>query len=146
MEIFQWASDPWGKEILVRISWDLLYLFTIAGIAFLVVHLSLMTLAGLILGWAWNLDEVSTRVFLLLLAIIVITGFLAVGYIIGQAGLDKYTRLAQIAVSGLGNGNGTTRTASAVLTKATKGLVKAPEPTPEAEPEEDEPDESETVE
>ena len=38
MEIFQWASNPWGEEVLVRISWNLLYVFTIAGIAFLVMH------------------------------------------------------------------------------------------------------------
>ena len=38
MEIFQWASNPWGEEVLIRISWNLLYVFTIAGLAFLVMH------------------------------------------------------------------------------------------------------------
>ncbi len=39
MELFQWGTDPWGQETLVRVSWDLLYLFFWAGIAFVLFHL-----------------------------------------------------------------------------------------------------------
>ena len=38
MELFQWDTNPWGQEVLIRISWDLLYLFFWAGIAFIVFH------------------------------------------------------------------------------------------------------------
>lgn len=39
MELFQWGTDPWGQEILIRVSWDLLYLSFWAGVAFIVFHL-----------------------------------------------------------------------------------------------------------
>jgi len=39
MELFQWGSNPWGQEILIRISMDILYLFFWAGIAFILFHL-----------------------------------------------------------------------------------------------------------
>ena len=39
MELFQWGSNPWGQEILIRISWNLLYLSFLAGIVFIVFHL-----------------------------------------------------------------------------------------------------------
>jgi cytochrome b subunit of formate dehydrogenase len=38
MELFQWGTNPWGQETLIRVSWDLLYLFFWAGIAFIVFH------------------------------------------------------------------------------------------------------------
>ena len=38
MSIFQWAQNPWGQEILVRISWDLLYLAIAGGLAFVIGH------------------------------------------------------------------------------------------------------------
>ena len=38
MELFQWDTNPWGQETLIRVSWDLLYLFFWAGIAFIVFH------------------------------------------------------------------------------------------------------------
>jgi formate dehydrogenase subunit gamma len=41
MEIFQRASNPWGQDILVRISWDLFYVALAAGALFCVVHLLL---------------------------------------------------------------------------------------------------------
>lgn len=41
MEFFQWAQNPWGQEILVRISWTLLWLAIGAGILFMVFHLIL---------------------------------------------------------------------------------------------------------
>ena len=38
MDLFQWGTDPWGQEILIRVSWDLLYLSFWAGIAFIIFH------------------------------------------------------------------------------------------------------------
>lgn len=109
-------------------------------IAFLVAYLSQMGLAVLILAWAWNLDEVSTRVFFLLLAIVIVTGFLAVGYILGVAALDKYTRLAQIAANGAVNGR-TNGSLNKVLAKGTKGMVHVSDEKPVADSEDEtEPD------
>ena len=39
MELFQWGTDPWGQEVLVRLAWDVLYLFFWAGVAFILFHL-----------------------------------------------------------------------------------------------------------
>lgn len=39
MDFFQTAQNPWGQEVLIRISWDLLYLFTIGGALFILGHL-----------------------------------------------------------------------------------------------------------
>lgn len=38
MDLFQWGTNPWGQETLIRVSWDLLYLFFWAGVAFIVFH------------------------------------------------------------------------------------------------------------
>ena len=38
MELFQWGTDPWGQEVLIRVSWDLLYLFFWLGVGFIVFH------------------------------------------------------------------------------------------------------------
>jgi cytochrome b subunit of formate dehydrogenase len=38
MELFQWGTDPWGQEVLIRVSWDLLYLFFWFGVGFIVFH------------------------------------------------------------------------------------------------------------
>lgn len=38
MQLFQWGANPWGQEMLVRISWDLLYLAFWAGVAFIALH------------------------------------------------------------------------------------------------------------
>ena len=39
MELFEFGTDPWGQEILIRASWDVLTLSFWAGIAFIVFHL-----------------------------------------------------------------------------------------------------------
>ena len=39
MSIFQWEQNPWGQDILVRISWDLLYLALAGGVLFVLGHL-----------------------------------------------------------------------------------------------------------
>ncbi|MDA1092220.1 MAG: cytochrome b/b6 domain-containing protein [Acidobacteria bacterium] len=38
MELFQTGTDPWGQEILIRISWTLLTVAFWAGIAFILFH------------------------------------------------------------------------------------------------------------
>lgn len=38
MELFQWGTDPWGQEILIRVSWDLLYVAFWSGAAFVLFH------------------------------------------------------------------------------------------------------------
>ena len=38
MELFQRATSPWGEDILVRASWDLLWVVTIGAVLFLLVH------------------------------------------------------------------------------------------------------------
>jgi cytochrome b subunit of formate dehydrogenase len=38
MELFQWGTDPWGQEILIRLSWDLLTLTAVAAVVFIVTH------------------------------------------------------------------------------------------------------------
>ena len=38
MELFEFGTDPWGQEILVRLSWGLLTLAFWAGVAFVIFH------------------------------------------------------------------------------------------------------------
>ena len=64
-------------------------------IAFLVSEVTWKLLAGLVLFW--GKDSISGQVWAILLAIIVVAGFVEVGFIIGQGSLDKYIRVAQIA-------------------------------------------------
>ena len=44
MDFFQYDSNPWGQEILVRISWDLLWAALIFGVLFVVGHLAMRKL------------------------------------------------------------------------------------------------------
>jgi cytochrome b subunit of formate dehydrogenase len=39
MSFFQWAQNPWGQEVLVRISWDLFWLALVGGLLFVIGHL-----------------------------------------------------------------------------------------------------------
>jgi len=64
-------------------------------IAFLVSESTWKVLAALVLFW--GKDSIPQQVFVILLAIIVVAGFVEAGYIIGQASLDKYVRIAEIA-------------------------------------------------
>jgi hypothetical protein len=64
-------------------------------VAFLISEMTWKVLAGLVLFW--GRDSISDQVWLILLSIIVVAGFVEVGYIVGQASLDKYVRLAKIA-------------------------------------------------
>ncbi len=38
MDFLQWGTNPWGQEILIRVSWDLLYLSFWAGVIFILFH------------------------------------------------------------------------------------------------------------
>jgi hypothetical protein len=64
-------------------------------VAFLVAEITWKVLAGLVLFW--GKDSISGQVWALLLAIIVVAGFVEVLYIGNQAALDKYIKVAQIA-------------------------------------------------
>jgi formate dehydrogenase gamma subunit len=41
MDLFQRTSNPWGQEVLVRISWDLFFIALAAGALFCIIHLVL---------------------------------------------------------------------------------------------------------
>jgi formate dehydrogenase subunit gamma len=38
MEIFRVSRDVYGREVLQGMSWDLLWVFFVAGVAFVCVH------------------------------------------------------------------------------------------------------------
>jgi len=64
-------------------------------LAFLVSELTSKVLAVLVL--LWGKDAIPHQIWAILLAIIVVSGFIAAGYIVGQASLDKFVRVARIA-------------------------------------------------
>ncbi|HXV60979.1 MAG TPA: cytochrome b/b6 domain-containing protein [Vicinamibacteria bacterium] len=40
MSFFQWELNPWGQEVLTRISWDLFWLSVVLGALFIIGHLA----------------------------------------------------------------------------------------------------------
>jgi len=52
MDFFQTVQNPWGQEVLNRISWNLLYLFAIGGALFIVGHL--------LWRWKWAPKEAAS--------------------------------------------------------------------------------------
>lgn len=38
MGIIQWATSPWGQSVPIHIAWSLIYVCTIGGLLFLIVH------------------------------------------------------------------------------------------------------------
>lgn len=42
MELFRVEQDAWGQETLVGVSYDLLWLFAAAGLAFIIGHMIYM--------------------------------------------------------------------------------------------------------
>ena len=64
-------------------------------VAFTLAEITWKILAGLVLFW--GKDAMPDQQFIVLLAIIVVAGFVEVGFILGQASLDKFVRLAKIA-------------------------------------------------
>lgn len=69
--------------------------------AFLVAEATWKILAALVLFW--GRDSITTQVWVILLSIIIVAGFVEALYIGGQASLDKYIRVAQIVVGGGGS-------------------------------------------
>jgi hypothetical protein len=75
-------------------------------VAFLATELGFFTLMGAMI-FEQEMDQLGENVAFMVLA--VTAGFLAVGYILGQAYIDKYIRVAKITMgrgNGDGNGNG----------------------------------------
>ena len=81
-------------------------------LAFLVSSVLWKILAVVIIIWGQDINFVGS----ILLAIILVAGFVEAGYIIGQASLDKYVRLAHIAAN-----------APETLAKSTKSAKADPE-------------------
>jgi len=42
MEIFRYSSNAWGQRVLEGVSWDLIPLFFVAGVVFIVLHAGYM--------------------------------------------------------------------------------------------------------
>ena len=68
-------------------------------IAFLVAEMTWK--AVMILVLFWGKDSFTNQVWWIMMSLVLVTGFVEAGYIIGQASLDKYVKVAQIAA---GNG------------------------------------------
>ena len=85
-------------------------------VAYLVAEITWKALAVLVLFW--GKDSIPTQVWAILLAIILVAGFVEVGYILGQAALEKYIQVAQIAAN----------------PAASKNPLPKPDPQPDAQP------------
>lgn len=46
MQLFRVTTNPYGQEAIVGLSWDLLWWFVAAGVAFIVIHALWMAIAG----------------------------------------------------------------------------------------------------
>jgi hypothetical protein len=64
-------------------------------LSFLTSEITWKILAGLVLFWGRDAMDEST--FVIMLAIVLVAGFVETGFILGQASLDKFVRLAKIA-------------------------------------------------
>lgn len=70
-------------------------------IAFMVSELTWKVIIVLTLVFLWNRDQLDGLALAVLMTLTLVTGFVEVGFILGQASLDKFVRLAKIAaVSG----------------------------------------------
>lgn len=67
-------------------------------VAYLIAELTWKILAGLVLFW--GKDTMPNQVFIIMLGIVLVAGFVETIYIGNQAALDKFTRVADIIVSG----------------------------------------------
>ena len=38
MDILRYRSDAWGQQVLEGVSWDLVWVFVVAGFSFVLVH------------------------------------------------------------------------------------------------------------
>ena len=66
-------------------------------VAFLVAEVTWKIIVGMALVMGIVHDKVDVIIGSLLMAVVIIAGFVEAGYIIGQASLDKFTRVAEIA-------------------------------------------------
>jgi len=81
-------------------------------------------------------ESLPTSLFVLMLAVVLVAGFIETAYLLGQAGLDKYVRLAQIIANGNGNGK-TNGSVAEIVSKGTRGLVSPPKPEGGEDPDQD---------
>lgn len=65
-------------------------------VAFIVAEVTWKVLVGLIVVLAYKDHRLEWNALLSVLAVVMVAGFVEVGYIIGQASLDKYTKVAEI--------------------------------------------------
>lgn len=65
-------------------------------VAYLIAELGWKVLIGYIL-WQYS-AKIEHYSFMLLMTIVITSGFIQVGYILGQAALDKYSMLAEKAI------------------------------------------------
>lgn len=68
-------------------------------VAFLVSEASWKVVLAVILVLGIRADQVDVFLGTIALAVIIVAGFIEAGYIIGQASLDKYTRIAELATN-----------------------------------------------
>jgi len=68
-------------------------------IAFLIVEITWKLLAGMVLFWGKGSMDSDT--FIVLLVIVITAGTVEVGYILGQAALDKYIHMAEAGIKHL---------------------------------------------
>ena len=53
MEWFRWERNPWGQEILIGLSWDLIWVAVAAGALLIVAH-------ALLYSWRWRGADAGT--------------------------------------------------------------------------------------
>lgn len=68
-------------------------------VAFLVSEATWKVVLAVILVVGIKADQVDVWLGGIALAVIIVAGFIEAGYIIGQASLDKYTRIAELATN-----------------------------------------------
>ena len=60
----------------------------------------------ILLGWILYLQKDGLDSFTLMISIVVVAGVVQVGFILGQASLDRYVRVAEIAARSVKNDEG----------------------------------------
>ena len=96
-------------------------------IAFLLAEFGWKILAGLVLFW--GRESMQGNVFIVLMGIVVIAGFVEALYIGGQAGIDKYVGLAKIAAD-----TGKSFSMKGLSIGEKESVLKPDEPKPEPKP------------
>ena len=52
--LFRYSTNPWGQRVLEGVSWDLLWVFFGAGMAFICLHLIYLRIVRHTGGWRPN--------------------------------------------------------------------------------------------